>query len=80
MNKIVDGAISVIMGIEAFQQHGCSHGSSRKSVGITAPTFAENNQISGSQTLLFAAHCKTHKNFLAHFVYKIKYILICFKL
>jgi hypothetical protein len=28
----------------------------------------------------FTAHCKTHKNFLVHFVYKIKNILIYFKL
>jgi hypothetical protein len=28
----------------------------------------------------FAGHCKTYTNFLAHFVYKIKNILIYFKL
>jgi hypothetical protein len=28
----------------------------------------------------FAAHCKTYKNFLTHFVYKVKNILIYFKL
>jgi hypothetical protein len=30
--------------------------------------------------LWLVAHCKTYTNFLAHFVYKIKNILIYFKL
>jgi hypothetical protein len=31
---------------------------------------------SGSQTFWFAAHCKTYKNVLAHFMFKIKNTLI----